>query len=251
MLNDLMGYDWAISLMPYNDKWRRHRSTFHQYFGARAAESFKEHFVKHIRQATSATIMKVTYGFDVKDEHANEWVELIEHALVGFSIIEGHLGNGLSILYQCYIPSWFPGANFHRVAAHYKRLATRMSVEPFEAVKSGIRAGTAGPSASASMIENLPDGPVRQKEEEICRNSAAVAYGAGTDITTAALVIFALAMTLHPEVQKKEAELDAIVGSSRLPSFDDRDSLPYIEAVMKEILRWLVTPLGRSLLVLD
>jgi hypothetical protein len=53
-------------------------------------------------------------------------------------------------------------------------------------------------------------------------------------------------MVLFPEVQSKaQAELDAVVGSGRLPSFDDRDSLPYINAVRKELLRWhSVTPLG-------
>ena len=61
-----------------------------------------------------------------------------------------------------------------------------------------------------------------------------------------AIHAFFLAMVLFPEVQAKaQAELDAVVGSERLPSFSDRDSLPYINAVWKEVLRWhSVTPLG-------
>lgn len=57
---------------------------------------------------------------------------------------------------------------------------------------------------------------------------------------------FFLAMALHPEVQKKaQEELDAVVGSSRLPNFSDRPSLPYLSAVVKELLRWhIVTPIG-------
>ena len=53
-------------------------------------------------------------------------------------------------------------------------------------------------------------------------------------------------MVLFPEVQEKaQAELDAIVGKERLPSLNDRDLLPYINAVCKEVLRWhSVTPLG-------
>ena len=53
-------------------------------------------------------------------------------------------------------------------------------------------------------------------------------------------------MALHPEVQKKaQAEIDAVVGTSRLPKFEDRPSLPYINAVVKELMRWhLVTPIG-------
>ena len=55
-----------------------------------------------------------------------------------------------------------------------------------------------------------------------------------------------LALALHPEVQKKaQAEIDAVVGPDRLPEFEDRPSLPYVNAVIKELMRWnLVTPLG-------
>ena len=50
---------------------------------------------------------------------------------------------------------------------------------------------------------------------------------------------FFLAMALYPEVQKKaQAELDEVVGTGRLPEFSDRPSLPYVNAVVKEVLRW-------------
>jgi len=46
-------------------------------------------------------------------------------------------------------------------------------------------------------------------------------------------------MALHPEVMKKaQAELDTIVGVGRLPEFSDRQSLLYLEAIYKEVLRW-------------
>jgi cytochrome P450 len=56
-------------------------------------------------------------------------------------------------------------------------------------------------------------------------------------------------MTLFPEVQKKaQAEIDAVVGNDRLPSFSDRSQLPYVEALAKEVLRWnVVAPLGTFL----
>ena len=54
-------------------------------------------------------------------------------------------------------------------------------------------------------------------------------------------------MALYPEVQKKaQAEIDAVVGPTRLPDFHDRPSLPYINAVVKESSRWnLVLPFSR------
>jgi cytochrome P450 len=59
-----------------------------------------------------------------------------------------------------------------------------------------------------------------------------------------------LALALYPEVQKKaQAEIDAVVGPNRLPDFDDRPFLPYINAVIKESMRWhLVVPLGGHVL---
>lgn len=45
-------------------------------------------------------------------------------------------------------------------------------------------------------------------------------------------------MLLYPEVQARgREELDRVVGSARLPEFQDRDSLPYITAILKELLR--------------
>ena len=52
-------------------------------------------------------------------------------------------------------------------------------------------------------------------------------------------------MALYPEIQKKaQAEIDAVVGPHRLPDFEDRPSLPYINAIVKESMRWnLILPL--------
>jgi hypothetical protein len=64
--------------------------------------------------------------------------------------------------------------------------------------------------------------------------------------TVAALSAFTLAMLIHPEVQAKaHAEIDAAIGHDRLPEFEDRPSLPYVEALLMEVLRWMpVTPQG-------
>jgi cytochrome P450 len=53
-------------------------------------------------------------------------------------------------------------------------------------------------------------------------------------------------MRLYPNVMKRaQAEIDAVVGRDRLPTFEDRENLPYIRAMVKEVLRWRpVGPLG-------
>lgn len=54
-------------------------------------------------------------------------------------------------------------------------------------------------------------------------------------------------MALHPEAQKNaQTEIDSIVGSERLPDFNDRQSLPLVGALCKEVMRYRpVTPLGK------
>lgn len=47
-----------------------------------------------------------------------------------------------------------------------------------------------------------------------------------------------LAMLLHPDKQQKaHDELDRVVGKDRLPTFDDRQDLPYIRAICTEAFR--------------
>lgn len=53
-------------------------------------------------------------------------------------------------------------------------------------------------------------------------------------------------MTLYPEVARRaQEEIDRVIGTDRLPSIDDRENLPYVDAVVKEALRWHpVAPFG-------
>ena len=52
-------------------------------------------------------------------------------------------------------------------------------------------------------------------------------------------------MLAYSETQARAlAELDAVIGRSRLPSFADLPQLPYIRAMVKEALRW--SPLSPS-----
>lgn len=65
--------------------------------------------------------------------------------------------------------------------------------------------------------------------------------------TSSTLLIFILAMLLNPDVQARaQAEIDSVIGTVRFPVFEDRPSLPYIEAVLRETLRWHpAVPLGK------
>ena len=72
------------------------------------------------------------------------------------------------------------------------------------------------------------------------------------DKTVSLLSSLFLALVLYPEVQKQaRAELDAVIARDRLPTFDDRPRLPYINAMCRELMRWqMVTPLGTALILI-
>lgn len=69
---------------------------------------------------------------------------------------------------------------------------------------------------------------------------------AGSDTTVSMISAFVLCMVLHPEAQKNaQEELDRALGHGVMPTFEDRDSLPYVSAVLLEVIRlYPVVPLG-------
>ena len=61
---------------------------------------------------------------------------------------------------------------------------------------------------------------------------------------------FFVAALLRPEIQTiAQKELDAVTRRERLPTFEDRSRLPFVDAICKEIVRWRpVVPMGELLL---
>jgi cytochrome P450 len=63
-------------------------------------------------------------------------------------------------------------------------------------------------------------------------------FAAGAETTATTLSWTMLYLTTYPEVQKKlQAEIDRVIGKSRLPTLADKAAMPYTEAVMYEVLR--------------
>ena len=59
-------------------------------------------------------------------------------------------------------------------------------------------------------------------------------------------------MLMNPEAQDQaQEEIDRIIGTDRLPTFDDEPKLPFVSALSKEVFRWQqVAPFGTRLRVL-
>ncbi|KAH7380908.1 cytochrome P450 [Cadophora sp. MPI-SDFR-AT-0126] len=67
----------------------------------------------------------------------------------------------------------------------------------------------------------------------------AVLFGAGSETTNSTLHSAVNTFVTHPHVQHAaQAEIDKVVGQHRSPTFGDQANLPYIDALVKEILRW-------------
>lgn len=70
--------------------------------------------------------------------------------------------------------------------------------------------------------------------------------GGGVDTTSSSTLTFILAMCAFPDAQKlAQEEIDRVVGHGRSPDWNDESSLPYVKAIVSEVLRWrTVTILG-------
>ncbi|KAH9936920.1 cytochrome P450 [Amylocystis lapponica] len=265
-LVDLIGYDSSIVFFPYGERFRRHRRWIHDALEGkdklqtiRALQRREAYnllsglmqtphaFRTHLQRYVAALIMEIAYGHTVTSMD-DKYIELADRA-TNETNEAGSAGSMLVDFFPVlkHIPTWMPGAGFKRDAARVRKSVNKMLDTPFDMVKDAIMSGTARPSLVATLLEETSahGGPTPQDETEI-KGATGSLYGAGTETTSTVLLTFILAMVLHPEVLwKAQQELDRVVGNERLPDFDDRESLPYLECIINETYRWnSPVPLG-------
>ncbi|KAJ7777076.1 cytochrome P450 [Mycena metata] len=264
MVCELMGWDFNFGFMTYGEHRRTHRRLFHNVFHIEAAQLFRpkeliathellrrilvdpDSVMSHLRHMAGKIIMHVAYGIDVeeKDDLYINLAEKAVHGLVIASVPGRFLVDTFPILKH--VPEWFPGAGFRRKAKEWRNLARSMRDKPFAEAKRIMAAGNAPHSFIASALGTLEDCPDKEYQEQVIRGTAGTMYAAGADTTVSAISTFILAILSNPEAQKKaQAELDSVLKPDHLPDFDDEPSLPYVSAIVKEVLRWRpVTPVG-------
>ncbi|KIJ37977.1 hypothetical protein M422DRAFT_231385 [Sphaerobolus stellatus SS14] len=262
----LYGWGFTTALLHYNEKWRRHRRFYQHGFRPEAALNWRPvqlqnvhtlvlnllsnpgQAVDHVTTFTASTIMAVTYGYTTLP-HDDPLLDIVNRAIAIFvqstSILNLILFSTFPFLQ--YLPTWLPGLSFYRDAPVSRGLVRKMLDVPFEFAKKSMADGSAQPSLVSEFLARMREDEGNGSfDEEIIKEVAASGLAAGIETTSSSLVGFLLAMTLHPWVQERaQAEIDAVVGSGRLPNLDDRASLPYVEAVLRETLRWFqATPTG-------
>lgn len=258
LTNDFVGWSFNSVMIKYNDRWRLHRRLFHQAFRPEAAFTYQPMQLRkarellsnlledpvnwraHVQTHSVSIIMSVVYGYEpgLRDDPI---ITIVERAVdLAVSSIKPEVAAFLGAFpFLQHVPSWFPGASFKRTAVLSTKYAKEMIEAPFQYVQESLASGSASPSMVADSLRKAEDQNASETYVKAIKESAVTAFAAASETTSSTMFIFILTMLQNPEVQARaQAEIDSVVGSVRLPNFEDRASLPYVEAVLREVLRW-------------
>ncbi|KAJ7899595.1 cytochrome P450 [Mycena olivaceomarginata] len=234
----------------HNDVWKRMRRGSHEalnnqvaknYFGFQETEStlLIDQFLKdpndwdnHLRRVH---VPHSLYSKNPDILRVNRFTERALHAaapgafLVEYFTWMEHLPRFMSP-WRRYAEDWFRADS-----VLFKKL--------FSNVKDRVDGGDETSSVASTLIHD------QEKLNLTSHESAWVAatlYAAGAETTSGQMAWFMMAMILYPEAKKKaQEELDTVVGRNRMPVFQDYEHLPYICALVKEIMHWRgVAPLS-------
>ncbi|QRW20999.1 cytochrome P450 family protein [Rhizoctonia solani] len=267
---DLVDWSKFTSFLPYGDRWRAQRRMSHKVLHKKATMEIwpvsvkhsrmalqristnPDAFIREIRRMTGSILLSAVYGYEVTsaNDHLVELVELALDHLCDAAIQGNFLVNTIPCLR--YLPDWLPGTGWKKTAKAWSEEKDEMINAPFYWTKQRMTSGSAPHSIVGSLLGDLQNNSNlklnhAEEEEDIIKWVAGNMFGAGADtVDRRSLLVFILAMTLNPRIQAKaQAEVDRVLGQDRLPEMDDRESLPYVECVLKEVERWQpVTPIG-------
>ncbi|KAJ8129221.1 hypothetical protein O1611_g4411 [Lasiodiplodia mahajangana] len=260
---EMVGWEKTIGLAPYNRRFRAMRKSvsrivgsnttaaqFHDIQHAETAHfllhvlSIPENLQEHIRKAVGAVVLKIAYGYTAESHRPDVLIDTVGDSMEKFAraaVPGAFMVDVFPLLRK--LPERAPGAAFKKLAREWASELLDVAEKPFAFVKSQVAQGTHGASFLSRLIETGDSDP---EQIEVDKWAAMSLYTAGADTTVSAIGCFFLAMTLYPEVQERaQKEIDQIVGNDRLPTMADRDNLPYVNAIVKETLRWHpVAPMG-------
>ncbi|KAG6826714.1 hypothetical protein H0H92_014761 [Tricholoma furcatifolium] len=211
-LFDIMGLSKGTGFMQYGKVFRNHRRMFQQHLSASKCVAYQDDQTRETR----ALLRNILSNCKDREDHINRDVTLVKH-----------------------LPSWFPGTYYAELARGKRKAITDMTRIPFEYVQDQRAKGTAAYSFVASELEERERlGPRHQNTDEDIMGVGMSIYIAGAETTWSTVSTLIYAMLLHPECQARaQHEIDSVVGPGRLPNFEDRKALPYVDAVIQEVTR--------------
>jgi hypothetical protein len=232
--------------MPYGQRWRTHQRLQASYLNVKMSAKYKivqdmeskqlvfdllssNDFSFIFHRYSSSLIFCLAYGRRMPRGDEPE-IQAIDKVMENF-------------LYAARVGTWIVDAlpflnHLPNFIAPWKKLGDRLHNFEADLYMSNMLKGEK--SKSWNWVKQAQS---MKESKEMDRMELAydigILYEAGSDTTTMALETFVMAMILHPTVLKKgQEELDIVVGSDRLPSFEDKESLPYVSAIVNEVLRW-------------
>ncbi|KAG2069375.1 cytochrome P450 [Suillus decipiens] len=246
----------VIGLAPVGDRFRRMRRfvaaipALHTHLQPKSAEAWEplqmsqaknvilnildnpHNFQHYVASYSAATIMKITYGKTTPTSATDPEIREVRQLLMRFRTVLRH-GYYLvdSIPWLKYLPWYAP-----ELRDEFER-TKRLYMDQLNRVRQQIQSDEdIGPSFSKYMLENEHLYGLTEIEMAYLAGSF---FGAGTETTTIAICTVLMAAAHFPEEQAKvQAELDAVIGQERAPTFADKPSLPLLAAFISEALRW-------------
>ncbi|KAG1728983.1 cytochrome P450 [Suillus paluster] len=240
----------SIAFAPFGERFRCMRRALHTHLQPKAAEAYQplqmshakntvldilddpHNFENHVKTYAAAIIMKIAYGKNTPtsatDPEVIETNELFR--MVGAIARPGaYLVD--SIPWLKYLP-WY-GRDLRRGFERNMKLNAGHMNRVKEQMQSNV---DIGPSFAKYMLES---GHLYGLSEAETAFLAGALFRAGSNTTSVALCTVFMAAACFPEEQAKvQAELDAVIGSHRAPTFADQSSLPRLQAFISEALRW-------------
>ncbi|KAJ8480992.1 hypothetical protein ONZ45_g15455 [Pleurotus djamor] len=206
----------------------------------------KGNYDQLIQRYATSIVLRITYGYQVVSDD-DDFLKLIDF----FGEIQKQSGPPGGTLIDLFpilqrLPSWFPGTHYANFARKWSWVTRQLHDMPYDRVKAQRTSGVAEPSFVNFQLDQQSEASLTPDDIDDIKSTAATTYAAGADTTWSTIAVFILALVMHPEVQTKaQEEIDRVVGSDRLPDFDDYEDLPYVSSVVQEVLRWHpVVPLG-------
>ncbi|KAF8693049.1 cytochrome P450, partial [Rhizoctonia solani] len=274
MLSDPRLMDWSANAVTarYGDLWRHYRRMLNNWLNAREVVQFhnlQQHQTRLLLRrllklsehskpfyqvrdeffyAMASTMFRLAYGYHLQG-HNDLWFQRARLAVNHASkapLMTNFIVNVAPIL--AYIPDWFPGAGWKRVAKEWRTNKQKALDEPYEWAKSQVATGVAEHSILSVLLQdhNLVSDLSIQERDKRLKELAFVIYAGGTDTSASLLVSFVAAMVQNPSAQlQAQKELDHVLGPVTLPTVADKERLPYVRNLIQEVMRlYPVLPSG-------
>ncbi|KAI0651006.1 cytochrome P450 [Trametes meyenii] len=194
-----------------------------------------ENLTKNIDDSLGHVFLKVSTGYEPT---ATDTVLTRMNDLAHFAAdVLGDKFQKLDVLPNvlCSLPTWTPVVGpLLKLGAHWKTELHKTADMTVKLSQEGKAAG------NASVMSNLSAAAGEKEMDDRSKMIAVTMNAGGMLATESATLTFLLTMAKFPDVQKRaQAEVDGLLGGKRLPTMADRPSLPYVDAVLSEVLRWV------------